>query len=862
MINRRNRRPIIGSSIASVICAILGSCFEDGITKRGTLATQSCTVDTDCPGEAVCENGSCRGAAASCRVDADCPGEEICEQGACVQTDVSAHLAGSIGRCVETEIYSGYKSCIMDAPQVPPFPTENQVRQELNGNLPAVVDHRYEYITANCPPAHDQGGCGWCVAHAVTTSMEALECKVSKMERQERISEPHLWWLGRWDVNNCRGGWYVTDALNAVRKNKIVPSSVWPYDDNAAAMLERIPTLLQLRQLGKYSVAHVGKVSPGNVTELKAALSQGFNVVYGFPLFCDTGWLETNSQGARDEHYGLTIVAPPSGSRYTTPCTSGGQDVFAGCKATGKPYCQIGNHTVLIFGYDDTKNVFQLRNSWGVEWGDGNGDSLISQEYIRRFGQGGSYPRECEKNVAAVCADGDLYWRDSCFQKGDLKQDCTEYERCENVQCVSICTARAAVICNNGDVYSQDSCGRLEAMVQDCASAERCIGGRCVPPECTPRIRYLCQDERTVIRDDGCGNRGAERTCASSQYCQEGACVERGCSVTSSMLACRNGDVYQVDNCGNQSMVRDCTSSQRCENGQCVTNCTPNASRTCYNGDAYNVDSCGTRGSLVDDCTSSERCSNGQCVSTCTPNASRTCYNGDAYNVDSCGTRGSLADDCTSSERCENGQCVSTCTPNASRTCYNGDAYNVDSCGTRGSLADDCTSSETCQDGTCVSARCTNTSDTWVDGSLCWQKNPRGSERIYQPEATSYCDELTYAGFSDWRTPTIRELRTLVRGCPAIEPGGACPVYSGSDIDWDGECTNTGCDTGGGPGAGGCYMTTSVNGPCMGYWSSSTGRGSAAGGDGAWYISLNNGRIGWGLTTYEVATARCVRDNR
>lgn len=45
---------------------------------------------------------------------------------------------------------------------------------------------------------------------------------------------------------------------------------------------------------------------------------------------------------------------------------------------SGRP---VGGHEMLIVGYDDSKQQYRIRNSWGTGWGD-NGYSFISYSYI------------------------------------------------------------------------------------------------------------------------------------------------------------------------------------------------------------------------------------------------------------------------------------------------------------------------------------------------------------------------------------------------------------------------------------------------------------------------------------------------
>jgi hypothetical protein len=93
-----------------------------------------------------------------------------------------------------------------------------------------------------------------------------------------------------------------------------------------------------------------------------------------------------------------------------------------------------------------------------------------------------------------------------------------------------------------------------------------------------------------------------------------------------------------------------------------------------------------------------------------------------------------------------------------------------------------------------------------------------------------YCDELVLGGFDDWRMPSIDELRTLVRECPATEAGGGCEV---TELCLDSECAGAECDGCTyleGPDDDGCYWDSALSGLCSAtvHWSSSLVQGQAS----------------------------------
>ncbi len=137
-------------------------------------------------------------------------------------------------------------------------------------------------------------------------------------------------------------------------------------------------------------------------------------------------------------------------------------------------------------------------------------------------------------------------------------------------------------------------------------------------------------------------------------------------------------------------------------------------------------------------------------------------------------------------------------------------------------------------------------------------------------KALKSCSDLEWAGFTDWRLPTIDELRTLVTGFKDIEPGGRCEVSS--------KCLPMACLTQGqknsadypcsnyeeqellqGPGPEGCYFDDVWRTYCGNYWSSSKIAGTVD--EKVFQIDFSDPAIVPASSTNSINTgfARCVR---
>ena len=136
---------------------------------------------------------------------------------------------------------------------------------------------------------------------------------------------------------------------------------------------------------------------------------------------------------------------------------------------------------------------------------------------------------------------------------------------------------------------------------------------------------------------------------------------------------------------------------------------------------------------------------------------------------------------------------------------------------------------------------------------LTWSAESPTNFGWYSAEA--YCDNLTESGYSDWRMPTISELRTLIQNCSETQmPGGSCGVTDDclTAYPYNNECRNDACK--------GCADDENHTGKYSKFgafyplWSSSAVPDTWE----KWIIDFDSGGLGcWHVEThYDV---RCVR---
>ena len=217
---------------------------------------------------------------------------------------------------------------------------------------------------------------------------------------------------------------------------------------------------------------------------------------------------------------------------------------------------------------------------------------------------------------------------------------------------------------------------------------------------------------------------------------------------------------------------------------------------------------------------------------------------------------------CGSDEGCET--CPLDCGCQPGEICA-GDACCAPDCGGKQCGDDGCGGScGACAAGTvCDEGVCAVPAGIWSDGEagLQWEVSP-STDPISGgwADAAGHCDALELGGFDDWRLPDIDELRTLIEGCAATAPGGACGVAAACAESNSCDLTGcAGCNGAGGP-SGGCYWSSDldVDSICTLYWSSTPGQANPSGG--AWVVDFFSGEVKVEYVTNNNGRVRCVRD--
>lgn len=253
-------------------------------------------------------------------------------------------------RCNPFVLDNGQTICLHSEPLTTAMPRASGARVEsllsptFEGPLEPSVDLRSGAL-AGCLQVRNQGECGWCVAHAVGSALDALHC--AEGCPASRVSMPHLWESGHTgSLGDCQSGWQIEPAMDAATM-PLVSESVWPYSGTPRSMDSTRPSAEAMMMDPRYAATGRGSISASHdaaqLEAMKRAIASGRMLVVSSGVCFNNGWANGN-----------TTIPAPMGN-----CAQDGTSQYD------------GYHAWTIVGYDDTTMEFIALNSWGENWGDG-----------------------------------------------------------------------------------------------------------------------------------------------------------------------------------------------------------------------------------------------------------------------------------------------------------------------------------------------------------------------------------------------------------------------------------------------------------------------------------------------------------
>jgi GH25 family lysozyme M1 (1,4-beta-N-acetylmuramidase) len=200
-------------------------------------------------------------------------------------------------------------------------------------------------LRPQCPAVYNQGDIGSCTANAIAA---ALEFEMMKQGLPSFTPSRLFIYYNERSMEGTVGsdaGAYIRDGIKSVASQGNCPESEWTYDGTAAlpggifppgAKAAMQPSPECYADAAHHTALNYQSIDQ-NLADLRGCLASGFPFVFGFTVY-------PSFESDAVAHTG--IVPMPAADETT-----------------------IGGHAVLAVGYDDSKSMFIVRNSWGASWG-------------------------------------------------------------------------------------------------------------------------------------------------------------------------------------------------------------------------------------------------------------------------------------------------------------------------------------------------------------------------------------------------------------------------------------------------------------------------------------------------------------
>lgn len=197
-----------------------------------------------------------------------------------------------------------------------------------------------------CPSIYNQGKLGSCTANAIAFLFHFCELKQNTMS----LFMPSRLFI-YYNERNMEGtvnkdsGAEIHDGIHSIHNLGVCDEKDWPYD---IKQFTQKPD----EKCYDWAIHHVADkfhAIEHDIEQLKLCLFHGYPVSFGFNVYSSFETKQVAETGI--------MKMPSSGEKI------------------------LGGHAVALVGYDDDKECFIVRNSWGESWGD-NGYFYMPYKFI------------------------------------------------------------------------------------------------------------------------------------------------------------------------------------------------------------------------------------------------------------------------------------------------------------------------------------------------------------------------------------------------------------------------------------------------------------------------------------------------
>ena len=207
--------------------------------------------------------------------------------------------------------------------------------------IPKTIDY-----TPKMSPVRNQGTEGTCIAFASVVGVKEYQDK-KEYDRLIRLSPRYLYYLcKKFDGQPFQDGTYPRIAMKVLAKYGVAEESCWPYKP----FQRDFPCANADKEAKRYRIKAYARLL--SLLEMKRSLAINGPFLAGVKVF--KGWFSK-----RVIKSGL--IPLPARKEQA-----------------------VGGHAVCILGFDDAKQVFKFKNSWGKSWAD-KGYGYLSYAYVQKY---------------------------------------------------------------------------------------------------------------------------------------------------------------------------------------------------------------------------------------------------------------------------------------------------------------------------------------------------------------------------------------------------------------------------------------------------------------------------------------------